>query len=85
MRKVEWKKKGVPGLYSLKENGYTYIIQFENGGDLFGDPIAFKSSTDIGPFMREYPYLKQVWTRTLDDHIEILTDRPNSECKEYDE
>jgi hypothetical protein len=87
MKKTQWKELGIPGYERLKKLGYKYIVQFKNTktGKLFGEPLAFKSSNDVGPFMRTNPELKMVWTRTIEDQLEILTDRPYSTCKDYDE
>ena len=63
---------------SLKKLDYKYVVQFEiisNGGlakDDFGAPIAFKSSDQVGPFMREEK-LDMRWTKHIDVYISELS------------
>ena len=50
--------------------GKKYVIQFENvhGGGLFGDPLYFESSDEVGPFMRSFPEhraVKMKWIANL--------------------
>lgn len=56
----------------LISKGYKYIIQFEKEGKLFGNPIAFKTEIDVGPFMRDSPNLKTLWIRKIEEHLQIL-------------
>ena len=87
MEKTQWKELGIPGYEKLKAKGYKYVVQFANSetGKLFGEPLAFKSADQVGPFMRENKELKMVWTRTIENQLAILTDKPNSTCREYHE
>lgn len=80
---IQWKEYGVPGIEQLIEKGYKYVVYFKENEKPYGDPLAFKTTQDIASFMRTYPHMKMVWTRTLKDHFEILTDRPG-QFKQYE-
>ena len=81
---LQWKELGVPGVDKLITKGYQYCVQFSKDGKAFGEPLCFKSSNDVGPFMRDNPDLKMIWQRKLTDHLEILTDRPHTRLPNYD-
>lgn len=52
----------------MKEKGYNYVVQFSNkDGSDFGEPMYFKSSSAVGPFMRQNPELKMKWTKKIDE------------------
>jgi len=46
----------------MAAKGYAYAIQFSNpDGSDFGAPLYFKSPSEVGPFMRDNPTLRQKW------------------------
>lgn len=59
----------------LKTKGYNHVVQFEENDKPFGEPLAFKNVSDISEFMKTYPNMKQIWYRSINDHITILQRR----------
>lgn len=52
----------------MKEKGYKYAVQITTVDGNFGEPLYFKSSGDVGPFLRTFPdykNAKMAWTITL--------------------
>lgn len=47
--------------------GYKHAIQLELDGELFGEPMYFKTAEQVGPFMRSTAggKLKQKWVVNL--------------------
>jgi len=82
---VQWKEYGVPGIEALINKGYKYVVLFKEGDVRYGDPLAFKEVKDISDFMQKYPNMKMIWQRTIQDQYAILTDRPHSTCREYND
>ncbi len=39
----------------MKAKGYAYMVQVDTVDGPFGDPLYFKSSNEIGPFLRSFP------------------------------
>jgi hypothetical protein len=65
----------IPQIKSLIEKGYKYIIQFKENNKLFGEPICFKEVNDVGPFMRSYPNLSQVWNKSIIEYLECILNK----------
>ena len=59
-------------LTELMEKGYRHIVQFTKNGENFGEPLAFKSADEVGPFMRENPKLIATKSGKLLDWINAL-------------
>lgn len=53
--------KVIPHLDRFKAKGYKLMIQFIEDGINFGEPIAFKNSTQVEIFMSDYPRMKIAW------------------------
>lgn len=47
--------------------GYKHAVQFELDGELWGEPMYFKTAEQVGPFMRSTAggKLKQKWVVNL--------------------
>lgn len=56
----------------LKVKGYNYVVQFIKDNKKWGDPLAFKSADQVGPFLRSNPELKVEWNRNIDKHITLI-------------
>ena len=39
----------------FKAKGYNYVVQITTIRGDFGDPMYFKSASDVGPFLRSFP------------------------------
>ena len=49
------------------QKGYSYVVQFKD----FGDPVCFRSSSDVGPFMRDND-VQMEWTKKIRIYIAEL-------------
>jgi hypothetical protein len=52
-------------LEAFKAQGYTVVIQFEEDGKPFGEPLAFKTHKDVSSFMWDNPKMKMVWHKKI--------------------
>lgn len=53
----------------FRAKGFKYAAQFkEEDGELFGDPIYFKTAEEVGPFMRAHN-LTMVWTKPIEEMV----------------
>lgn len=59
-------------LTELMEKGYRHIVQFQKKDEDFGEPLAFKSADEVGPFMRETPDLTMKSTSKIIDRVHEL-------------
>lgn len=62
----------------MREKGYKYVVQFTDGGKDAGEPMYFKSSGEVGPFMRGQPTWKMKWTKDVDKYIAELESKDTS-------
>jgi hypothetical protein len=52
-------------LEDFKVLGYTVVIQFEEDGKPFGEPLAFKTHKQVSSFMWDNPKMKMVWHKKI--------------------
>ena len=64
-----WRRLDVPGCDTLVEKGYKFIAQFEEDGEPFGAPMAFKETAHVSQFMADYPRMKMKWTHPIEDFL----------------
>jgi hypothetical protein len=47
----------------MKDKGYSYVAQIVTVDGDFGEPLYFKSSGEVGPFLRSFPDYKKAKTK----------------------
>jgi len=52
-------------LEAFKALGYIVVIQFEEDGKPFGEPLAFKTHQRVSSFMWDNPKMKMVWHKKI--------------------